>query len=537
MRAWVRSSWLPAVLGTALLFAVVIQIPQFLYTRDARYQGIAVHLNSDEHVYLARVQEGLSGRLEQSAEAIIGDPKLRGSQPALLEGIVGTVFAPTGWRAATVLQVMDSITIFFVFLSLFFFLRLCGFSVRQSYVGTALFCIIELYNLNRPIHQGLSFVLLLSALNFFILGREKRWVWGILGALFLGLLFGDYFWSWSFGWLWVAIVFFGDVLERRKQLMRRTGLMIGVAMFAAAPFLFELFSITQHPLFTDARFRSGISLSRLPESVPYSVLFLIMTAGVLGALWLKPKKMRPHRYAVIFLFTAFIAIHQQALHGMVFNFVSHYLFPMAAAAIGVVLMAWTVRSWPLMIAAAMAAIYLGAVGWDGRFVLTQFSVIDRFDEQHLASSLPVLDALPRSTILSDPQTEMFIAGSTKHDVVYSLYLKNILMSHESIAERYCATQLPVRPDDRHFAREMLIWPDANGAFQDNGLRIREVALVEEACTELDRAPADALRRFGVQYILWDEKRRPAWNLHRLHVQLKKMGSGSGWSLWEVRNER
>ena len=533
-----QRSWILRALGTAVLFAVVIQIPQLLYTHhDSRYQGVLVHLNSDEHVYLARVQEGLSGRPEQSAEAIVGDPKLHGSQPALLERIIGTVFAPTDLRASEVLQVMDSITIFLLFLLLFFFLRQCGFMRAQAYVGTTLFCLIELYNLNRPIHQGLSFVLLLSALNFLILGVEKRMAWGFLGAGFLGLLFGDYVWSWSFGWLWVIIMLLWEFFDRRREHLRRMGAFLAVAVLAASPFVLELFSIARHPAFADAKFRSGIFFSRLPESVPYSILFLAMTLGVLAALWMRPDKLRKHKYAAILLLTVLIAMHQQFVHGMVFNFVSHYLFGMVAAAIGVLLMAWSVRSAPLLLSACAAAIYLGAVAYDGRFVLTQFSIIDRFEEQHLASALPVLDELPRATILSDPQTSLFIAGSTRHDVVYSLYLKNVLMRHEAIARRYCALQLPVPSNDRHFARQMLVWPDANGAFKDRSLRIREVAMVEEACTDLDDDPRGALEEFGVGYVLWDERRQPEWDLRRLRVPLKKAGSGSGWSLWQVTSAR
>ena len=155
-------------------------------------------------------------------------------------------------------------------------------------------------------------------------------------------------------------------------------------------------------------------------------------------------------------------------------FVSHYVFFLVLSAVGVLLLAWSVRSRSLLFAAACAFVYLSGVAYDNRAVVRQFRIDDRaFNEQHFATLLPVLDALPRATILSDKKTSAFLAGSTHRDVVHSVYLKNALISNEEIAERYCLTQLPLPPEERHIATHAwLVWPDANGAFKDPELRAR-----------------------------------------------------------------
>lgn len=526
------------LLVAALLFAVIIQIPQLLHMADTRFRGVLVQLNSDEDVYLARVQEALNGRPEQSAEAFVGDPQLKGSQPALLERIVGTVFRPTGWRAATVLQVMDSITVFFLVLVLFLFFRQCGFSRWPSYLGTVLFSAIELYNLNRPIHQGLSAVLLLLAINGIIVGLRSCILFGVIGGIALGLLFGDYFWSWSFGWLWAGLLLLWTLFEgmrtRTWAEFSRAVLFCVIGLITATPFFIEFLSLLYHPLYPQAMFRSGMHPSRFPESWAYSVLFLLVIAGILLSVWTSPP-IRRYRYAIVTVVTAFLVIHQQVIHGFVFNFVSHYLFFLGVAALCTVLLWHAVRNRFLLLSVFAALIYLAAIAYDGRHIVKQFTVqASRFSEQHFATLLPVLDALPRATILSDPETEHFIAGSSHHDVVYSLYLKNVLMTHEEVARRFCLTQVPVPSADRHLDALQPIYPDANSAFNDDSsVREKERQIVAAACVAADHDPAATLNAFNVRYILWDERRRPEWNLRRLHLPLRKISSGDGWSLWQV----
>ncbi|MSR87474.1 hypothetical protein EXS70_04905 [Candidatus Peribacteria bacterium] len=532
--------WFLLVIGCAVAFALIIQIPQWLHQMDPRAAGVLVQLNSDEDVYLARVEESLTGRPVQTAEAIVGDPALRGSQPALLEQVTGVLFSWTHWRAVSVLQLMDSVSVFLLFLCLVWFLRQCGFPRMVALVGTVFFCVIQLYNLNRPIHQGLSLVLLLAALDFLMAGRERRIFWGIPGAVLLGALFGDYFWNWSFGLAWVGILILFDLVEcatsRRCSLaFKKSAPLLALALACSVPFLLQMISIMTDPLASEAVFRSGMHPGRLPESWVYSVLFAVMAGGVLFAFWQQPKKLRPYRYGIVTVLTAFVVIHQQLLHGYVFNFVSHYLMPMVIAAI-ITLSLWHfLRNRALLAAALAALVYLTAVAYDGRNVASQFRIADRFGEQHLGSALAKLDELPRTTILSDPGTSAFIAGSTQHNVVYSLYLKNVLMAHTEIAERYCATVVPLKSVDRHLKDQELIWPDADGAFHsDPSVREREVAMVEEACRKTDNKPRAALQKFHVQYVLWDEKRQPTWDLRRLRVVLNKVAVGEGWSLWSLK---
>lgn len=529
--------WRLIVAVTALGFALLIQVPQFLHIIDPRYRGVLVHLNSDEFVYQARVEEAMV-RPKQVAEAIIGDPKLLGSQFAFLEEIVGILFSFSGWRAPTVLQVVDSIVVGFLFLSLLWFFRQCGFSQWFSYGGAAFFILLELNNLNRPIHPAGSFLLMLTSLNLLIAGARGKVLLGILGGVVLGTLVGVYVWSWTFAWMWWGLFVSLSLWERVRVRGYHEWLYLllfsVIALISAAPFLWQLYRVMQHPLYEEAVFRSGMFPSRMPESVPYSILFVGMAVSIAMFCFSQWKTAREYRPAVLTVFAAFIAIHQQLIHGITFNFVSHYLFSLILAGVCALLLFLHTRSRMLIPAAVCAAVYLAAVGYDGRWVLKQFSV-DKgdFTNQYLAASFPTLDALERQTILTDPGRSLFLAANTKHDVLYTVYVKNVLIPHTEIAERYCLTVLPLSPQERHSAeQEWLIYPDAVRAFAgDPSVREREVAMVEEACNRIDRDPVTYLKKYGVTTIFWDEKLNPQWDLRRLKVPLKKVEQGEGWSLW------
>lgn len=524
-----------------------MQVPQWVHMANPAYQGVLTHLNSDEQLYQARVEEALTGRPEQAAEAIVGEARLHGAQPALLEEWTGRIFAFTGLRAATIFQIGDSVIPPVLFLVLWWFLRKSGFSRKEALAGAALFCLLELYNLNRPLYQRTSFLVTLLPLLGIMAGVRGRRIWGVLGGAGLGILVGGYFWAWTFGWLWWGILLVWALIEAAlsdaKSRKHQRGDVTRIVLFgivgavAALPAVHGLQRIAHDPLYADAALRSGIHLSHLPESWAYSGLFALMVIGLLVSLAQAYPVLKPYRYAVITVFAGAVALNQQLVHGHVLVFASHYLFALVLAAVMALLLAVHLRFRPkwLGLAAIGAAVYLAAIGYDGRYVLSQFQAKPAdFSEQHFATLLPVLDSLPRGRILSDPASSLFIAANTKQDVVYTVYVLNELMSHEEMARRYCTSLLPLPPEDRHLETQpQLLWPEADRATRDPALRAREVQIVTDACADIDKNPADALREFGVSYVLWDKARQPAWHLGRMGTPLTSVATGSGWELFSL----
>lgn len=568
MRPWIPYTF--TVLLCSLVLAVLMQGPQWLHQMHPLARGIAVSLNSDEAIYLARVQESLSGRPEQTAEAFVGDPELTGTQFAIIERFYGSLFRFTGWRAADVLTVLDAVIPVLIFLSLIVFFRVLGLPKWYALAFAAGFCLLQLYNLNRPIHMRSSFLLMLWALITMMLSLRSKWWIPLAGGL-LGLLVGVYVWSFMFAWAFWGVFFAWESAEwlyvRWKEYDRKKHsllakaisgtqkilsslpfrsrefsvahwhilLAIGaIGVIAAAPFVQKYIALQHHPLYDYGSFRSGMHKSHLPESLIYSGLFLFAVLASAVAHVRSYETLRPYRPAFALLLAACVYMNQQVVHGITFNFVSHGIFSIVLAAISVLAVTVLTRKYVLIVACIPLAVYLAAIGYDGRFVLGQWEVKDTdFESQYLVDSLPILDDLPRGRFVSDPGTLAFIAGYTHHDIVYSIYLKNVLMTHEELAKRYCLTQIPVPQEKRAIRSTMhLIMPDASSAFGER-VRTQEVSIVEAACRQVDKDPLAALKEFGVTHILWNGELHPEWDMQRFQAPLKVVYATNEWVLYQL----
>ncbi|MDP6575722.1 MAG: hypothetical protein QF755_04515 [Candidatus Peribacteraceae bacterium] len=549
--------WKSIVTATAIFIALAMQGPFLIHILNPAYEGVYVHLNSDEEIYLARVQEALTGNWTQVAEAFVGEEGMVGSQFALIELVYGMTLSPVFDHSWVVLTVMDSVIPVLIFLVLIWFLSICGFTKLQSYTGSLILIVTQLYNLNRPIHLRSSFLLMMLALiALSIAYKKKRQSSAAIGGMLLGTLVGVYVWSWTFAWLWLGILLVWQIIEKKRVAgrwslvtrqmtsdeRRETSdlqillLALAIGIIFALPFIFQIFTVTNHPLYDIAIFRSGMRPGRLPESWVYSALFLTMIVGLLILLKKKYKELEVHRPAVVIVFTAFGVMHQQAIHGTVFNFVSHSIFSLLLAAIIVILLAWKFKSKILIIPALAAILYISAVAYDGRWLIKQWNPSPgNFASQHLSDLLSTLDEIPRARILSDRNTLSLITSHTHHDVVYSIYLKNILLSHKENAQRVCLTYLPLDPNLRNLeASRNLVYADALGAFPDPKVREEELELVRNECAQVDKEPNKFLTQYGIDLVVWDEKSNPEWDLNRLKSELQIMERGEGWSAWRLK---
>jgi len=548
-----RTKWILIVSSCALLLGITLQIPQFLHMMRPEYRGILVHLNSDEYQYRARLEEVLTGRPEQAAQPYLGDPYAGGMHFALIEQAEGALFRWTGWSAATVFQVMDSVVPILLFFSLLLFFRLAGFSRPRSLLGSALFLLPLFYSLNRPIHQRESFLLVLLTILLIMLALERRSILcTILGGVALGVLFGVYLWAWMFAWTYVGLLLIWEFVawwrQRQHVPFRRSRvgrliLLVIIGVAVASPFLFSMFRAMQSPQYAEMSFRQGMHFTHLPESWIYSVIFLLLSLILLFARRRMPEFSGSKQYAILFPVAVFVVINQQVVHGHVLAFTSHFTFAIALASVCAFLLSVSVfgagirtRGALLLLSLGASALMIAAITWDNRHGLRLYAINPtRFHEQHFSTLLPILDGMPRTRVLSDSATSAFIAAETSHDVVTSVYLESSFLSSEEIAERWCLTVLPLQLAERHLSEQIhLVWPDANAANLGTDVRERELKMVEEACKRMDGDPKGALGKYGVEYVLWDQLRNPEWNVKRLKVSLTKVEEDKGnWVLYRV----
>jgi len=536
MKNWTEKRWYCTVFGSAVFLGVLVSMPFLLHTTDERYQGVPVHFNADEFSYLPRVQEVLVHGTKRFGVAIAGGALLPPLQPGLIEQVYGVVFRPFTERASTIFTVMDFVMPFFLFIALVGFCRACGLSRRRALIAAFLFSFLELYNFGRPIHQRVSFLLTLLSLWGLIQGLEHRRIWGVLGGALMGILIGVYFWSFTAVWAWWSITLLFFCLRRSWEHAKYLAAFGMVGFLTGIPFLLQMRALSGESLYKEVFFRSGVGHSRIPESLPWSLLFFIMAVGSM-VMWYK-KGRRP-RYLACTVVTAFALLNQHLVHGTLFLFASHYLFFLVFAAVLALVSVWGAREFTARITAVAAIIFLLGIGYDNRSVLSQWRVDESdFEEQHLASAITEIFGMEQAVILSDPLTSSLIASHTQHDVLFTHYIQHELRSHQELAERYCLTQAPLnaalrKPEEEH----VLVYGAAYDAMfnpaEKERIRSQELLLVNRACAAMDRDPRALLNTYGVQYILWDEKRNPQWTLSLLDTSLELVAEGQGGSLWRL----
>ncbi len=533
----IEKRWRSTVFCCALLLGALVIAPHWLHTQDERYQGVPVHLNADEFSYLPRVQEVLTSGVDRFGVSIAGgEDLLPVLQPGLIEKVYGILFRPFVERASTIFTLMDFVMPFLLFLVMVGFCRACKLSRKQALAVAILFSLLELYNLGRPIHQRVSFLLVLLSLWGLSEGLERNKVWGIFGGALMGILIGIYFWSFTAVWAWWGIYLIYLCAKHDYSRVKKMLTFGGAGLITGIPFLLGVRQLSGHPLYEEVFFRSGVGLSRIPESWPWSILFLVMAVGIILT-WKKDGRHSP--YLVCTVATAFVLLNQHLIHGTLFLFASHYLFFLVFAAVMALVVSWKDRTHLGIAITLSSGVFLLGIAFDNRSVIAQWRIDDAdFAEQHLASALPELDALERSAILSDPLTSSFIASHTKHDVLFTHYIQHELRTHQELAERYCLTQLPFSPINRHPEEEhVLIYGAAYDALFDASekerTRRQELDLVGRVCTSMDRGPRALLGQYSVQYFFWDEKRQPDWLVPTLNIRIKEVAQGEGWSLWKI----
>ena len=532
-----QKQWYSTVLCFAVMLGVLVSVPHWLHILNGQYQGVPVHFNSDEFSYLPRVQEVLVSGSERLGVAISGGNELLPAlQPGLIEQAYGILFRPFTNRAFHVFSIMDFVVPILLFLTMVGFCRACRLSRGRALIVAILFSLLELYNLGRPIHQRTSFLLVLLSLWGLIEGLEGRLMRGILGGALMGVLIGVYFWSWTAVWAWWGLMLLYMLHQRSWVDAKKLLAFGGVGLVVGSPFLLAMRRLSGHPLYEEIFFRSGVGYSRSPESWPWTILFLVMAAGVI-VLWKRIH--RPSTYVVCTVITAFAVLNQHLVHGTLFLFASHYLFLLVFTAVLVLVSVWGERSRWSVAAITAASIFLLGIALDNRSIISQWRLNpEDFAEQHLASLLETLDLVEQSVILSDPLTSSFVASHTRHDVLFTHYIQHELRSHQELAERYCLTQLPFLPSDRRPEEEhVLVYGAAYDVlFTDadrEHVRAQELEFVGKTCAVMDRDPRALLGQYNVQYFLWDEKRQPQWLVSRLNVSIREVAQGEGWSLWKI----
>ncbi len=512
--------------------------PFFLYTQRAEYQGLVPFRSADDGTYENRIQTALLGRFDEVDNGITG-PGIRGAGSALVERVTGFLLQGTGLRGpeAAAVLIVTIAPLFFLFFVLF--LRSIGITAAWSLIITAVYTLMMLGTLQRPVN--LSFTLPFTALTLLLFSKARQKgnaILILLAALCIGLLPGIYFWAWTFLWAGIACVYllhaFLPASPLKHSQIRSLVFIAGIALLVTIPLLTHtwLMQLSQ-PTFADVGAeRSGMYHSYEIESPVRSFLFLVLTLAGLSLFFRKKEQRISLILPAGLMLGGFLAMHQNVIHGKDLMFSSHY-YPFLCLA-AVTLSAWvftfdrvryrikSIESW-FIIGATVVLLAAGFSDYRISWILP-FAPAKHLDLQHLAPVLNQLNDGDRQMILSDPWSALMVKAWTDDDVVFTPYVQSLYVSDEEYIERYCLAesfgQIPVE----RIAFELTQY------FSIEKLPAR-MAQVQEVCDRFLADSAKALRRYGVEFVLWNKKSRPDWMLDSR--QFTDVSTGEGWSLWRV----
>lgn len=518
------------------VLGVSFALPQIFFSMRSVEPVLLKITTTDDGHYLARVKAALIGRTKEVRNGVTGgSPPADGSAPALVELIVGTAFSWTSLKAPHVIFLLTIFLTPWVFLLLLNLLR-SFVPWSTALIGSVFYVTVFLSALQKPVNMSLS--LPISIATIFIIWKNwlKPNMWlSLISGILLGVLPSVYFWSWTYIWslfTWLFVLHCicvpsSPLKSKRTRALLITGALAGIV---SLPFLLDLWSsFHAGGIFTETAFRSTIIHSRGIESLPRAILLaLLILCSIVFARktrdqyerWLLPLS------SILGIATA---MYQNLIHGIIFSFSSHFYPFVCLSALFVGVWAWSIPSlrWARIVT-GLASIFLILGLWDFRSV---WSVLAGNyyvrDIAHLRPAIDILDQKPRDTVLSDKVSSHMVTSWTDDDVVFTAYVKHMLVSDREYVERYCLSELfsPSGPDLTWLASEIV------ETKQEDLIAAKKIEFLSY-CDSVLQSPEKFLEKYDVQWLLWNERLYPEWKIIRFFVRVQ---GGNGWSLW--RRER
>ena len=322
----------------AVLLSIIVAFPQIYFRIDQKevYQGIELMSNSP---WIPRVREVQDGHLNWGSIYY----KEGKDFPYLLQPFGSMVVAYMG--SIFSLNIGNTILLSFIVLSPIVFLRFYCFifllsrnrSVALSGSVTFLLAgpVLYLPGLKRllggvsprpflelagPVNPAMIYIPVFAFLiSFWIFYRRKSWKWGIISAIFLGLNFYNYFYSWTYLYAFGALLILIFIFQKKWPEVKRIFYVFIGGATIAIPYFINLYRAMEHPVYEVVGVRGGLVFSHVPMFVGFVVI------GSLVFFFLGfPKEDRERYYfSLALLLAPFVTMNQQIITGKAMQ-AAHY---------------------------------------------------------------------------------------------------------------------------------------------------------------------------------------------------------------------
>ncbi|OGF27375.1 hypothetical protein A2477_04020 [Candidatus Falkowbacteria bacterium RIFOXYC2_FULL_47_12] len=544
----------PAVLLAFLvgLFSVLPVILS-LQRMGANFQGIWPQFNSDANFYLARAHEVRDGHPDMNNPYLF-EHKLDTYPQAIGGELLLAWLAPMLRVAIPTLQIALTFILPAFMAALLYVLLMSLYQNRASaFVLSLAFFTVVTGGMTKPIHPGVSFPLFLFFLWCWfqlVFKTERQWLHAILGGIVLGLLFLTYFFHWSF--LVVVLGLYTLSLLWRKDYTqcKYHATLIVIALVIAAPYLLRIIAGVDTPFYDAMAVRMGVFATHWPETFPRLGVALSWL-GVFVFLTRRYKLSNDNRiYVLLALLTSNVIYpNHQVITGVTIENATHWSF------MPVFLYIFVAHYWFFtilkktdgkrtrldMALVVLIAVMLVVPAWrlqSFNFPPYQRGLAQPAVEERQQHYMYVFDWINANTavddvIFSHPALLRLVPVYTHANVYYSESMYYLLLSDTEAVER---TLLSHFFDIDEFVANnfgmnevaRMLWtqpamiernvqrvPDFFHITSDKQYTLeRELVKVQAVLSELKSEGwnISLLRRYRLDYIIWDRDVSPEWNL-------------------------
>lgn len=352
----------PALLVAAAVGFTML-LPQLFLIADLgdQYHGIAITEIDNDDFYYSRIKDAYDGRIAIASPRIYNPDRVPAAIPGFgefLVALVAHVFQLSVGQMAVVGSFLFPATLYLV---LFFFTRtvtgrpLLALLVPATIISASniAFFPAELMKLFtdpaaltpsaylRPIQPQISSILFFLFLWMWYLAWDRhQWRYTMVSGLLFGALFYTYLYAWTFAVVFLGLHVLLLLFKREYQRALQMAAIIAIGGLVSVGYWWNYLSVAALPAYGELTKRFGFYESRKP----FFSTFLLLDAGLIGLCsYFRKWPARAVTMALTLVLTAVVVINQQVVSGVRF-FPGHYHWYYIVP-ISTLIILWAVYEW------------------------------------------------------------------------------------------------------------------------------------------------------------------------------------------------
>lgn len=543
----------------ALIAGVIIAYPQLYLRYDLgdSYRGIELMgASDDETPRLSRAREAYDGHI------LLGNPFFKDGKddPYLVQPLGSIMVAYLG--KIFFLDFNNTILLSRLFFTFLIFLALYGFlfsflSDKLSalvipsvlfladslFARSAIFTLLDglstrtnFLGLTRPVNPLITWFFFFGFLLFFWLFLErKQWRWGILSVFMLGLSFYDYFFNYSFLYVFAGVLILIFLFQRKWQGIKNIAIVLLLAVLIAIPYFINLYRATAYPEYAEVGKRLG-----LIEDSRLVLGFLVPLLFVFFVLFFPRKLKNQYFFGLALVITPFIVLNQQLITSKVLTNVHYHWYmhrPLAIIFLLAIFFYWLSRTrWhflkkPLAVFLVVFSIFYGIFVQNSSYVHNREKI---FEVQRYG---PLMDWLNKNAqkdeaVFSDKETMAVTLVYTPLNVFYFPSARYTLAATRERIFDILSTYYRLDGVGAEDAESVFLKAKREISHFLYGMEYRELTgdysgIPEEIILGHSREYRESLAvptyeflkkiwvEYEMDYFVWDTKKEPQWQLDKL----------------------